>query len=113
MTPVEDLVAWMNDRVKWWYSLAYPILTPETYVVETGKRYAKIVSVRKGGARSVHLFVEISTGKVFKAEGWTRPAKGVRYDLSDPDSLARLKDYWDPYGSYLYANPTKRTPVKR
>jgi hypothetical protein len=50
------------------------------------------------GSQSVHCFVEKDTGHVYKAEGWNRPAKGVRY-LTWKDALAAA----DLYGGYLYA----------
>ena len=52
---------------------------------------------------SVHAFVG-PDGKVYKAEGWSRTAKGVRYDLAkdiDRDILTNLDSHqWA--GGYLY-----------
>lgn len=38
-----------------------------------GKKYLRI-----NGGRSVYCFIEIATGNVLKAEGWKKPAKGIR-----------------------------------
>lgn len=70
----------------------------DTYGVMPGTRYDKIVIFDdKGNARSVHAFVERETGYVYKAEGWAKPAKGVRF-LTVVDALKAS----DRYGSYLY-----------
>jgi|TARA_R100000742_G_C4278230_1_gene100806 hypothetical protein len=75
------------------------------YGFKEGKRFYKLTEARHNSEPhgSVHCFVEKDTGFVFKAAGWSQPAKGVRYDLSDPDSKARCLANCDPYGSYLYA----------
>lgn len=47
--------------------------------------------------KSVHCFIENSTGHVFKAASWNRPAKGARFTAME-DAL----DAADVYGGYLY-----------
>ena len=42
---------------------------------EEGSKYVKVVSVSAGGSRSVHSFVEKSTGNIWKAASWKAPAK--------------------------------------
>ena len=53
---------------------------------------------------SVHAFVDKKTGQVYKPAGWQKPAKHVRYDLSNPNDRERLlvekKCSWS--GGYLY-----------
>jgi hypothetical protein len=65
---------------------------PERYgfSVTKGKRYFKIVMTYDGGQRSVHSFVEIATGDVYKSAGWARPAEHVRFRLNDDGSFANL-----------------------
>jgi hypothetical protein len=46
----------------------------------------KITKVGNGG-ESVHSFVEVETGNVFKAAGWRAPAKHVRANIYDYNSL--------------------------
>ena len=40
-----------------------------------GSKYVKIVAVSAGGSRSVHSFVEKSTGDILKAASWAAPAR--------------------------------------
>ncbi len=65
-------------------------LTPPKIVVDKGRRYMKIVVEQTtGSGRSVHSFVEKETGNVFKAAGWRAPAKHVRANIYDYDSIKR------------------------
>ena len=40
-----------------------------------GSKYVKIISISAGGSRSVHSFVEKSTGNILKAASWAAPAR--------------------------------------
>ena len=40
-----------------------------------GSKYVKIVAISAGGSRSVHSFVEKSTGNILKAASWAAPAR--------------------------------------
>jgi hypothetical protein len=51
------------------------------YVIESGKKYHKIIMIDGGGSRSVHAFVDRKTGSVYKAASWRGPAKGERCNL--------------------------------
>jgi hypothetical protein len=53
--------------------------------VDYGRKYAKIVRASKSGSRSVHSFIEISTGNILKAANWNAPAKHVRGNVNAPD----------------------------
>jgi hypothetical protein len=60
-----------------------------------GRKYLKVVDGRPtdGGplaGGSVHAFIEIATGNVYKAAGYNAPAKHVRFNLMDDASYARL-----------------------
>jgi len=72
------------------------------YVIESGRKYHKIILVDGGGSRSVHCFVDKKTGEVYKSASWQSPAKGVRFDLR----LIRDREYLlqnaDWAGGYLY-----------
>lgn len=75
----------------------------KNFSVMSGKKYDRIVQETTGEhssstSRSVHAFVERSTGHVFKAAGWPAPAKGVRYLTIEEAAEAA-----DLYGYYLYA----------
>lgn len=86
------------------------------YIALYGPKFVKIVSTEAGDEtkqRSVHAFVERSTGNLIKAAGWSQPqrdkgrALAVRYRMADPrvleQLLAAIRD--DPQaftGGYLY-----------
>jgi len=73
------------------------------YVIESGKKYHKVVMIDGGGARSVHCFVDRKTGEVYKSASWKSPAKGVRYDLRLIKDREYLLEHADWSGGYLYA----------
>ena len=85
------------------------------FKVYSGKRYYKIVqqefetwekSKYYGQYRdsSVHSFVDKETGEVYKPAGWAKPAKHVRFNLSDVKQMKFLCDpkNVDWAGGYLY-----------
>lgn len=72
------------------------------FLIESGKRYHKVVMVAHG-SKSVHCFVDKVTGDVYKSASWKAPAKGVRYSLLDEDSRERCYATCDWSGGYLYA----------
>jgi hypothetical protein len=76
---------------------------PIDYLIESGKKYHKIVFVDGGGQRSVHAFVDKKTGEVYKSASWKAPAKGVRYDLRVIKQREWLYEHADWAGGYLYA----------
>jgi oxalate decarboxylase/phosphoglucose isomerase-like protein (cupin superfamily) len=76
---------------------------PIDYVIETGKKYHKVIFVDGGGSRSVHAFIDKNTGEIYKSASWKSPAKGVRFDLrliTDREWLLKNADW---AGGYLYA----------
>lgn len=100
---INDLVIFMTERNIAFTAARHPGLEPETYSVDGGRKYIRIVANYSGSSRHVHCFVDAQTGSVYKAAGWKTPAlNGERFNLLDPNSFAELKAVWDPYGSYLY-----------
>jgi hypothetical protein len=77
-------------------------LTDETVEFIPGRKYGKVVftSVAPRTGRSVHSFVDLSTGDLLKAAGWNAPAKDARFNLLN--ELDKVTAVADPYGSYLY-----------
>lgn len=65
-------------------------------------QFSRIVQLRNGQNDSVHAFLDVRTGDVYKAEGWKRPAKHVRFNLLDDESFQRMLANLDWAGSYLY-----------
>jgi len=73
------------------------------YIIESGRKYHKIVMIDCGGSRSVHAFVDRKTGEIYKSSSWKSPAKGVRYDLRIIEQREWLLENADWASSYLYA----------
>jgi len=90
------------------YITALNAIAPEGYSFDTtqGKRYTKVVMTVRGGQRSVHSFVEPTTGNIYKPAGWQRPAEHIRFNLASDSSFERLmtalkaRGAWA--GGYLY-----------
>ena len=78
-------------------------ICPIDYVIETGKKYHKVIFVDGGGSRSVHCFIDKKTGEVYKSASFKSPAKGVRYDLRLIKDREWLLENADWSGHYLYA----------
>ena len=78
-------------------------ILPIDYVIESGKKYHKIIMVDSGSSRSVHAFVDKKTGEVYKSASWKSPAKGVRFDLRVINQREWLFAHADWSGGYLYA----------
>lgn len=79
------------------------------FEVECGQKFDRIVQTRRNSAysRSVHAFVEKSTGKLIKASGWKDLQKdksglAYRYDLSTPEGFNEALTKADAFGGYLY-----------
>ena len=72
------------------------------YVIESGRKYHKIIMIDSSGSRSVHAFVDRMTGEVYKSASWKSPAKGVRYNLLIISSREECMMRADWAGSYLY-----------
>jgi len=78
-------------------------ICPIDYVIESGKKYHKVIFVNGNGSRSVHAFIDKNTGEVYKSASWKSPAKGVRYDLRLIKDREWLLENADWSGGYLYA----------
>ena len=74
-----------------------------TYVIETGRKYHKIIMVTESGSRSVHGFVDKKTGEMYMAASFKAPAKnGVRFDLRIIEQREWVLENCDWAGGYLY-----------
>ena len=74
------------------------------FVVESGRKYHKIVQTDKSGSQSVHAFVDKKTGELYKAASWRGPAKDVRFDLRLIQQREWVFENCDWAGGYLYKN---------
>jgi hypothetical protein len=95
---IAQYIAFMNEASIKHTEKNFPMLKPDTYECDGGRKYIRIVS-----GHSVHSFVDALTGDVYMAAGFAKPMlNGARYNLLDEASFADLKAKWDPYGGYLY-----------
>lgn len=78
-------------------------ISPVDFIVDSGRKYHKIILVDGGGQRSSHAFVDKKTGEVYKAASFKGPAKGVRYDLRLIKDREWVLENADWAGSYLYS----------
>ena len=76
---------------------------PIDYVIETGKKYHKVIMVDSSSNRSVHCFIDKNTGELYKSATWKSPAKGVRYDLRLIKDREWLFENADWSAGYTYA----------
>ena len=73
-----------------------------TFTIETARKYHKVIMTTGAGSRSIHAFVDVKTGDVYKAASFKAPAKGVRFNLLDPNSREKCLTKADWSGGYLY-----------
>jgi len=72
------------------------------FIVESGRKYHKIIMVTESGSRSVHAFVDKKTGELYKSASFKAPAKGVRFDLRIIKDREFVLENCDWAGGYLY-----------
>lgn len=78
-------------------------LSDYEFTTIAGRKYDRIMTEhRRHGGKSVHAFVERSTGYLYKPASLTKPADGARYDLSTMEGFTKAIIAADAYGSYLY-----------
>ena len=91
---IEENVYKLAEYIKADYN-KYGYKSDFNVTVSKGRKYFKIVT-----ENSVHCFVDVKNGNVFKPESWNKPAKHVRYNLlQDPQDCFNKCD-WS--GGYLY-----------
>ena len=77
------------------------------FVIETGRKYHKIVmempNLNRDPSRSVHAFVDKKTGSVDKPASFKAPAKHERFNLCLIKDREWLLENADWSGQYLYA----------
>ena len=76
------------------------------FVIESGRKYHKIIMVipneNRPASRSVHAFVDMKTGEVYKPASFKAPAKHVRFNLLLIKDREWLLEHADWAGGYLY-----------
>lgn len=107
LVAAQSFVDWINDLPRDGAQGTGPTI-PERYVWSLDKPGAKFVRIvmdsNPGGqyGRSVHAFVDLATGDLYKAAGWKAPAKGVRGNIATADGLAEVQARFNWSGGYLY-----------
>ena len=72
------------------------------FIIESGRKYHKIIMVTESGSRSVHAFVDKKTGELYKSASFKAPAKGGRFDLRIIKDREFVLENADWSGGYLY-----------
>ncbi len=66
-------------------------------------KYYRVETWEMGKAGSIHAFIEIATGDIFKPAGWKAPAKGARGNVTDNRYIEFVARYPRAYhGGHLY-----------
>ncbi len=77
-------------------------ILPIDYVIESGKKYHKVIMIDGGSSRSVHCFIDKQTGSVLKSASWKAPAKGERCNLLIIKEREWALENADWAGGWLY-----------
>jgi len=76
------------------------------FVIESGRKYHKIImevpNTNRPPSRSVHAFIDMKTGEVYKPASFKAPAKHVRFNLLLINDREWLLENADWAGGYLY-----------
>ena len=80
-TRLQEFVDAIQVQQNEYYEEHYPSLTAPTISIDKGgRKYIRIVR-SDPAQRSVHCFVEVATGNILKAAGWSAPAKHSRGNI--------------------------------
>ena len=91
---VEENVYKLAEYIKADYN-KYGYKSDYNVTIKKGRKYYKVIT-----DNSVHAFVDVNNGDVYKPASWNKPAKHVRFNLlQDPQTCFNKCD-WS--GGYLY-----------
>ena len=91
---VEENVYKLAEYIKADYN-KYGYKSDYNVTIKKGRKYYKVIT-----ENSVHAFVDVNNGDVYKPASYNKPAKHVRYNLlQDPQDCFNKCD-WS--GGYLY-----------
>ena len=91
---IEENVYKLAEYIKADYN-KYGYKSDYNVTIKKGRKYYKVIT-----ENSVHAFVDVNNGDVYKPASWNKPAKHVRFNLlQDPQTCFNKCD-WS--GGYLY-----------
>jgi len=94
---MEKIQAYVKEieiaQAKEWEAYKYDMNNVPTFGIEVGKKYARITKT-SWGQKSVHCFVEMTTGDIYKAATFSAPAKGVRGNINSEKKPLLGYDYY-------------------
>jgi len=91
------LDTWHDVRVEYYRTKLTSLSGPKPLEIRPGRKFDKIVEA-DGNSSYVKCFVEKSTGYIYKAAGFRKPAKGPRASIFEPKSYEAM----DAYTGWLY-----------
>jgi hypothetical protein len=91
---VVQYVDFVEKEVSKYMSNRFPNLSPTTFKIDWGKRYARIVA-SQGPSVSAFGFIDLESGDILKAASWKQPAKNARGNVEERNTWARS---FGPYG---------------
>ena len=91
---VEENVYKLAEYIKADYN-KYGYKSDYNVTIKKGRKYYKVIT-----ENSVHAFVDVNNGDVYKPASWNKPAKHVRYNLLQDAQDCFNKCDWS--GGYLY-----------
>ena len=104
---LESYVVALTAYHKEHYAKQFPNLVAPEFEVQAGKRFAKIIEWNIGhdGKRygsSVHCFVELSNGNIWKSASWSQPQKnGIRGNVRGSERPLSGFDYYGSNPKFL------------
>ncbi|SVD05844.1 uncharacterized protein METZ01_LOCUS358698, partial [marine metagenome] len=67
------------------------------------QRFYRVEMWEMGKAGSIHAFIEVETGDIYKPAGWKKAAKGARGNVTDQRYIDYVAKFPHAYhGSHLY-----------
>ena len=91
---VEENVYKLAEYIKADYN-KYGYKSDYNVTIKKGRKYYKVIT-----ENSVHAFVDVNNGDVYKPASWNKPAKHVRFNLLQDPQDCYNKVSWS--GGYLY-----------
>ena len=99
---VRKFTLMLCDALELDFKTHHPNSPAYKFYIESGRKYHKIIMETDSGSRSVHAFVDMKTGELYKAASFKAPAKDARFNLLLIKDREWLLENADWAGGYLY-----------